>query len=76
MCSATAEAVRGVKIDQIDKKGRVLETHKGEVTATPLQTNKAHADVHEVRKFPNNSMYRKLKARLSQIFDWEDGFAP
>lgn len=77
VCSATAWEVRNrVTVDRRNPKGIVLETHKGEVTATPLPANKAHADVHETRSFPNNNLYRKLKASLAQVFNWEDGFAP
>jgi IMP cyclohydrolase len=76
VCSATAEAVRGIEVKQIDKKGRVLDKHYGEVKATPLENNKAHADVHEKPEFPNPNMYKKLKARMAETFNWEDKFGP
>lgn len=76
VCSATAEAVRNIKVDRRDKKGEALETHYGEVTATPKADNAAHADVHEDPKFPNPNNYKRLKASLAQTFNWEHGFSP
>lgn len=76
VCSATAEAVRDIKIDRRDEKGRIIETHRGEVTATPKVGNDAHADVHEERKFPKPNNYKRLKASLAQTFSWEHGFSP
>lgn len=76
VCSATAEAVRNIKIERRDKKGTVVETHSGEVSATPRADNVAHADVHEAPKFPKSNNYKRLKASLAQTFNWECGFSP
>lgn len=77
VCSATAEAVRTIKTEKFTDKGKPTgEFYGTDVKATPKKHNVAHADVHEDMRFPNRSMYKRLKASLAQTFNWEDGFAP
>lgn len=78
VCSATAGAVRTIKTERFTGKGKSTgKFHDTDVKATPQKHNLAHADVHEVQKFPHPNMYKRLKASLSRTFNnWESGFSP
>jgi hypothetical protein len=75
VCSATAGAVRLIETTRKNPTG-TTSVYKTDVRASPLPKNQAHADIHESPPYPTDNMYRKLKAKLVQTFDWEDGFAP
>ncbi len=75
--SATAGAVRSIETEQYTSRGKPTGIfHDTDVKATPKKDNAAHADVYEDPKFPQPTMYKRLKASLAKKFEWESGFDP
>lgn len=76
ICRLTAGDVRNLTVTLDAPNGTVLERYGVCVDPAPLPGNDAHAEIYVERNPTSKAPFRKLKYKLAELAEFEEGFGP